>query len=73
MDKDTIRQVLLLAVSSIVLYFSGIYLMSLGKLKSVEDGFIVMIFFFAFFPFLSVFTKLTFKAFRAFIGAKNYQ
>lgn len=72
MDKDTIRQVILLVITAIVLYFSGLYIFSIGNLKSLEEGFIVMIFFFAFFPFLSVLTKLTFKVFKLLARTKNY-
>ncbi|MBU3012174.1 hypothetical protein KO506_12225 [Polaribacter vadi] len=72
MDKDTIRQVFLLAISSIALYFSGLHLMSIGKIKSLEDGLIVMIFFFSVFPFLSLLTMLTIKLLKSFLGAKNY-
>lgn len=72
MDKDTIRQVFMLVVSSIILYFSGLYLMSIGNLKSLLDGLVVMIFFFAFFPFLSILTMLTGKVLKVFLSAKNY-
>ena len=72
MDKDTIRQVFMLVVSSIILYFSGLYLMSIGNLKSLLDGLVVMIFFFAFFPFLSIVTMLTGKVLKVFLSAKNY-
>lgn len=72
MDKDTIRQVFMLAISSVILYFSGLYLMSIGNLKSLLDGLVVMIFFFAFFPFLSILTMLTGKFLKVFLSAKNY-
>jgi hypothetical protein len=72
MDKDTIRQVFMLVVSSIVLYFSGFYLMSIGNLKSLFDGLIVMIFFFAVFPFLSILTMLSVKVLKVFLSPKNY-
>jgi hypothetical protein len=72
MEKDTIRQVIMLVVSSIILYFSGIYLMSIGNLKSLFDGFIVMIFFFAIFPFLSLLTMLSIKFLKVFLSVKNY-
>lgn len=72
MEKDTIRQVFMLAVSTIVLYFSGLYLMNIGNLKSLFDGLIVMIFFFAIFPFLSLITMLSIKFLKVFLSAKNY-
>lgn len=72
MDKDTIRQVIMLVVSFIVLYFSGLYLMSIGNLKSLFDGLIVMIFFFAVFPFLSILTMLSIKILKVFLSPKNY-
>lgn len=72
MDKDTIRQVFILFVTSVILYFSGLYLMSIGNLKSLIDGFVVMIFFFALFPFLSILTMLAIKVLKVFSSAKNY-
>ena len=72
MDKNTIRQVFMLVISSTTLFFSGFYLMSIGNLKSYMDGLVVMIFFFAFFPFLSVVTMLTGKFLKVFLSAKNY-
>lgn len=72
MDKDTIKQVFMLAVTTVVLYFSGIYLLSIGNLKSLFDGLIVMIFFFAFFPFLSLTTMLSIKFLKGLLGARNY-
>lgn len=72
MDKNTIRQVFLLVVSSVVLYFSGIYLISIGNLKSLIDGLIVMIFFFAIFPFLSLLTMLSIKFLKSFLSVRNY-
>lgn len=72
MDKDTIRQVVMLVFSSITLYFSGFYLMSIGNLKSLFDGLIIMIFFFAFFPFLSIFTMLSIKFLKVFLSPRNY-
>jgi|TARA_R100000789_G_C3001121_1_gene148848 hypothetical protein len=71
MDKNTIRQLALLAFSSLVLYFSGIYLMTIGNLKTIFDGFITMIFFFAIFPFLSIFTLLSKKALKAVASVNN--
>lgn len=72
MEKDTIRQVIMLVISSIVLYFSGLYLLNIGNLKSLFDGLIVMIFFFAIFPFLSLITMLSIKFLKVFLSAKNY-
>ena len=74
MDRDTIKQVFMLAISTVVLYFAGLYLMSIGNLKSLFDGLIVMIFFFAFFPFLSLVTMLSIKFFKGLLGlgARNY-
>lgn len=64
MDKDTIRQFFILVITTLVLYFSGNYLMTIGKLSSLLDGLVVMAFFFSLFPFLSlcfVFTGRLFK------------
>ena len=54
MDKDTIRQFFILLITSLVLYFSGSHLMSIGNLSSLLDGLVVMVFFFSLFPFLSL-------------------
>lgn len=72
MDKDTIRQVFMLVISALVLYFAGLYVLSIGNLKSLFDGLIVMVFFFAVFPFLSLITMLSIKLLKALLGAKNY-
>lgn len=71
MDKNTIRQLVLLAFSSLVLYFSGFYLMTIGNLKTIFDGVMIMVFFFAFFPFLSIFMLLSKKALRAVVSENN--
>ena len=72
MDKDTIRQVFMLVISALVLYFAGLYVLSIGNLKSLFDGLIVMVFFFAVFPFLSLITMLSIKLLKALLGTKNY-
>lgn len=72
MDRNTIKQVILLVISSAVLYLSGLYLMSIGNLKSIFDGIIVMIFFFAVFPFISILSILSIKAIKAFINIKAF-
>lgn len=73
MDKDTIRQVVLFVFTSIVLYFSGEYLMTIGSIKNIIDGLIVMIFFFAVFPFLCSSAIVTIKFFKFFLSLKNSQ
>jgi hypothetical protein len=72
MDKYTIKQVFMLVISSIIIYFSGLYLMSIGSIQSLVDGLIVMIFFFAVFPFLSISTRLSSKLLKGLTGARNY-
>jgi hypothetical protein len=72
-DKDTLRQAVMLVFTSIVLYFSGLYLMTIGKIKNINDGLIVMTFFFAVFPFLSCSAMLTIKFFKFFLSPKKSQ
>lgn len=72
MDRNTIKQVLLLVITAVALFYSGIYLSTAGKIKSLEDGLVVMVFFLALFPFLSVFTMLLGKLFKSFLTTKNY-
>jgi hypothetical protein len=72
MDKDTIRQVFILTISAIVLYFSGTYLMSIGSLKNLFDGLVIMFFFFAVFPFLSISALLIIKLFKNIFSLKSY-
>ncbi len=73
MHKDTIRQVVLLVFTSIVLYYSGLYLMAIGSIKNINDGLIVMTFFFAVFPFLCSSAMLTIKFFKFFLSLKKSQ
>jgi len=68
MDKETIKQLCVLALTSVILYFSGFHLMSIGNLKNLSDGFVVIVFFLAFFPFLGNFATLTFKCFKKVLG-----
>ena len=73
MHKATIKQVVLLLFTSIVLYYSGLYLMAIGNIKNISDGLIVMTFFFAVFPFLSSSAMLTIKFFKFFLNLKKSQ
>lgn len=72
MDKDTIKQVFILAVTSLLLYFSGLHLTSIGELTSLFDGLIVMIFFFSLFPFLSLFTIFVIRILKSVLSFRNY-
>ena len=72
MAKHTIRQVLLLAFTAIILYYSGIHLMSLGTIKNLYDGFMVMIFFIALFPFLGNSVSLVVKFFKSILNFRSY-
>jgi len=71
MEKATIKQILLLAATSVILYYSGLYLMTINNIKSLFEGLIVMIFFFAIFPFLCLTTMLSVKFFKVFLSLKN--
>ncbi|MFY9243618.1 MAG: hypothetical protein WAO74_11380 [Polaribacter sp.] len=70
MDKDTIRQLFVLLITSVILYFSGNHLMSIGNLNSIFDGLVVMIFFFAFFPFLSLSLVFIGRLFRVVLSPR---
>lgn len=67
MDKDSIRQLLVLFVTFAILYFAGNHLMSIRNLTSLFDGLVVLVFFFSLFPFLSL--SIVFLG-RIFIGIK---
>jgi hypothetical protein len=52
MIHTALKQLALLTISSIGLYFSGINLIAMSSVKSLRDGLNVMTFFTCFFPFL---------------------
>lgn len=56
MIHTALKQLALLAITSIGLYFSGLNLIAMSSIKSLLDGLNVMIFFSCFFPcfFLSL-------------------
>ncbi len=72
MDKHTIKQVLILVVTSVLLYFCGSYLTTIGEIKNLFDGLVVMIFFFSLFPFLSLFTIFIIRFLKSLLSFKNY-
>ena len=72
MDQDTIKQVCVLAFTSVILYFSGIHLMTIGNLKNLSDGLVVIAFFLAFFPFLGNFATLSIKCFKRVLSLKIF-
>ncbi|PQJ74738.1 hypothetical protein BTO13_05470 [Polaribacter gangjinensis] len=72
MDKDTMKQVFMLVVTSVLLYFCGSYLTTIGELKSLFDGLVVMIFFFSLFPFLSLFTIFVIRFLKSLLSFRNY-
>lgn len=53
MNRETLRQTVILIITSILVYYSGVYLLNLNGLKTFIDGTIVMLFFFALFPFMT--------------------
>ncbi|WP_438972889.1 hypothetical protein [Polaribacter sp.] len=59
MKKHVINQTLVVLVTSTILYFSGFYLASMEGIQNLFDGFVVMIFFIAIFPFLANAFRLT--------------
>lgn len=70
MDKDTIRQLFVLFVTAAIVYFAGNHLMSIGNLKSLTDGLVVMIFFFSLFPFLSLSLVFVGRIFRMVLSTR---
>jgi hypothetical protein len=72
MNTRTLKQVFFLALSTVILYYSGIYLISIGNIKSLFDGFIVMLFFFAFFPFVGITFLLFTKIYKSLLNKNNY-
>ena len=61
MNKNIINQTVVVLVTSIILYFSGFHLASMQGIRNLYDGFIVMIFFINFFPFLVNAIRLIYK------------
>ena len=72
MDKDTMKQVFMLVVTSVLLYFCGSYLTTIGELKNLFDGLVVMIFFFSLFPFLSLFTIFLIRILKSLLSFRNF-
>ena len=70
MDKDTIRQLFVLFITSVILYFTGNHLVSIGNLNSLLDGLVVMIFFFSLFPFLSLSLVFAGRIFRTILSPR---
>ena len=72
MSKNTLERLVLLAVFSIGLYFSGLNLISmlsrLATIKSFSEGLTVMTFFTCLFPFLFLLLSLFRSAFKTFIS-----
>ena len=65
MKHETLKQFILLTISSIGLYFSGLNLITMSNIKSLLDGLNVMIFFSCFFPFLFLSINLLIKVTKA--------
>ncbi len=59
MKKNTINQTVIVLITAIALYFSGIHLASMEGIQNLFDGFVVMLFFIAVFPFLANAIRLT--------------
>ena len=67
MKHTIVKQVALLAISSIGLYFSGLNLIAMSSVKSLLDGLNVMTFFTCFFPFLFLSLNLFLKMAKCFL------
>ncbi|MFT6870582.1 MAG: hypothetical protein ACJA2L_001852 [Polaribacter sp.] len=70
MTNNLLKQATMFVISSIGLYYSGLYLIAMDGIKSLFDALNVMIFFTCFFPFLilsiSLFRRIT-KIFISFL------
>ena len=67
MTRTTLKQLALLTIFSIGLYFSGINLIAMSSVKSLLDGLNVMIFFTCFFPSLFLSINLFLKTLKYFL------
>ncbi len=65
MKKNIINQTVIVLITAIALYFSGIHLASMEGIQNLFDGFVVMLFFIAVFPFLANAIRLVYNFFRA--------
>lgn len=66
MINTTLKQLAVLAISIIGLYFSGLNLVTITSVESLLDALNVMIFFTCFFPFLILTINLAIKFFKSF-------
>lgn len=64
MNTKTLRQFILLIITSTIIYFSGNHLIDLEKIKTILDALSVIFFFLLFFYFVGMFLMLSVKAFK---------
>ena len=68
MRNNSLRKLAILAISSIGLYYSGLYLITIDGIKSLLDAVNVMTFFICFFPFLILSISLSWRVIKNFIS-----
>jgi Mg2+/citrate symporter len=68
MTKNLLKQATMFVISSIGLYYSGLYLTTMDGIKSLFDALNVMIFFTCFFPFLILSISLFRRIIKNFIS-----
>jgi hypothetical protein len=66
MKTNTLKQIVILAVSALGLYYSGLNLITISSIKSLLDALNVMTFFTCFFPFLILSIRLSALFFKSF-------
>lgn len=64
MNTRTLKQFILLIITSTIIYFSGTYLLDLERIKTILDAITVIFFFLSFFYFIGMFFMLGAKAFK---------
>lgn len=73
MNENSIKQLVIVLISTIGLYTSGNHLVEMSYINTLLDGLNVMIFFTCFFPFLFVGYALIIKIFKTDINLNIYQ
>lgn len=65
MKKSNFNKLIYLFITFVALYFTGNHLKDLPTLKSLVDGFAVIIFFLSLFPFVSLSIGFTARFFKS--------
>jgi hypothetical protein len=67
MKTNILKQIAIVVICALGLYFSGLNLVIMSGVTSLIDGLNVMVFFTCFFPFLIVLLRLSSKVFNSFV------